>query len=384
MGICCSRKKSEDNHPENEYFISSEREDLFRPSSERKRLIDYYITPGKRHKYSVLQTYPIESNSIKDNQHTKQSYNSSFSDNYDPSCFVMSDNWDNEDFQVADTSNNDKPSGDKFPERKDSGKKYPKFKNPALPKHLRGDFHRPKSNSTSSIYITNSIVNPDVEEIVRCMSKAIHYHMQQGHKVPEEERLLPQIFDENKHPITHTVSNLHEIPQVGVIFSFLNTIFKAERLSAECAILCLAYTERIIEHSGLTLCASNWRRVVLATLILASKVWEDQAVWNVDFLSVFPQVTVSDLNQLEKKVLAFLSFNVSLKRSAYAKYFFELRNYSTLGEDQFPLKPLDKEQQQRLEQRSEGLESEHRSKSEKRTQSHSDLKPLKSPQVILN
>ncbi len=75
--------------------------------------------------------------------------------------------------------------------------------------------------------------------------------------------------------------------------------------------------------------ATNWRRLILSALILASKVWEDQAVWNVDFLSVFPNVSVKDLNALERKFLEVLSYNVGMKASEYAKYYFDLRQRST-------------------------------------------------------
>lgn len=77
--------------------------------------------------------------------------------------------------------------------------------------------------------------------------------------------------------------------------------------------------------------------------------WEDQAVWNVDFLNVFPNLTVDDLNQLERHYLNSLQFNVSLKASVYAKYYFELRALSERDSQHFPLKPLDKEGQKRLE-----------------------------------
>jgi len=123
------------------------------------------------------------------------------------------------------------------------------------------------------------------------------------------------------------------------------------QLPAECAILCLAYIERLISHTNVTLHASNWRRIVLSALILASKgeryfpppiypkmhlrfascfflifffsllflalVWEDQAVWNVDFLSVFPNVTVQDLKVLEKKLLGYIQYNVNVTGGLY-------------------------------------------------------------------
>jgi hypothetical protein len=45
------------------------------------------------------------------------------------------------------------------------------------------------------------------------------------------------------------------------------------QLSAECGIMMLAYIDRILNAGagGVTLHASNWRRITLSTLILASK-----------------------------------------------------------------------------------------------------------------
>lgn len=62
------------------------------------------------------------------------------------------------------------------------------------------------------------------------------------------------------------------MPDVDGIYKFLAMIFKAERLDAECGIMCLAYIERMITLTGLTLDPVNWRRIVLSALILASKV----------------------------------------------------------------------------------------------------------------
>ena len=42
-------------------------------------------------------------------------------------------------------------------------------------------------------------------------------------------------------------------------------IFKAERLDAECGIMCLAYIERMITLTGLTMDPVNWRRIVLCS-----------------------------------------------------------------------------------------------------------------------
>lgn len=134
----------------------------------------------------------------------------------------------------------------------------------------------------------------------------------------------------------------------------------------------MAYIDRLLIFTGLSFNAYTWRRIVLGCIILASKVWEDQAVWNVDFINVFPNLTLQDLGRLERSVLDGLKFNVTLKSSVYTKYYFELRRLSERDEKNFPLEPLDKEGSKRLEERSKGLEETAKRKQVKRSKSVDD------------
>jgi hypothetical protein len=52
---------------------------------------------------------------------------------------------------------------------------------------------------------------------------------------------------------------------------------------------------------------------MLLFFFLLTNLLQDQAVWNVDFLSVFPLVSVRDLNNLERKFLEVLNYNVGMK-----------------------------------------------------------------------
>ena len=110
-------------------------------------------------------------------------------------------------------------------------------------------------------------------------------------------------------------------------------------------------------------------------------------MWNVDFLSVFPSVDVQDLGRMEKKILSLLCFDVSLSAKQYAAYYFDLREMST-KDSNFPLKPLDKNGQLRLEERTKLSDdwSKHVPKQGdkfKRSQS-ADWEPPKSPHAVLN
>eukprot|EP01101_Sappina_pedata_P009067 TRINITY_DN5170_c0_g1_i1.p1 TRINITY_DN5170_c0_g1~~TRINITY_DN5170_c0_g1_i1.p1 ORF type:complete len:310 (-),score=107.07 TRINITY_DN5170_c0_g1_i1:76-966(-) len=277
-------------------------------------------------------------------------------------------------------------------------KSYPKFKSPsALPRHMESEVisekastnphHKHQSNSTSSLYIKDTLGAPDIDALVRCISVALEYHIAEGHEQSENTNKY-EIFDERRHPIMRDPTDTMNPPVANEIYEFLIVIFKAERLGAECGILCLAYIERMISVAHLLVNASNWRRVTLSALILASKVWEDQAVWNVDFMSIFDCVTAQDLGQLEKLILNLLQFNVSLKAALYAKYYFELRSLAESADISFPLQPLSKEDSDKLETKSKETEQSVRKNSDKyklvRSNSETSLNSHKSPRVVLN
>jgi hypothetical protein len=78
-------------------------------------------------------------------------------------------------------------------------------------------------------------------------------------------------------------------------------------------------------------------------------VWEDLAVWNVDFVSIFKNLNIKDLGFLEKQLLKLLEYNVSVPSSLYAKYYFELRELAEKDAKSFPLTPLDKDRAEQLE-----------------------------------
>jgi len=197
---------------------------------------------------------------------------------------------------------------------------------------------------------------PDVKEIVTCLSRALYWNIKNFEK--KEPKRFRDVFNEEKYPFGDGKTNFEESPSREEIEEFLFTLFLGQDLSAECGVMTAAYIDRLHKLTGITIHASNWRRIVLGALVLSSKVWEDLAVWNVDFLTVFPNLNLQDLNRLEREYLSCLQFTVSLTSSVYAKYYFELRALSDKTEEHFPLKPLDAKGASQLEARSIGLEED--------------------------
>eukprot|EP01127_Copromyxa_protea_P010726 TRINITY_DN2639_c0_g1_i5.p1 TRINITY_DN2639_c0_g1~~TRINITY_DN2639_c0_g1_i5.p1 ORF type:complete len:312 (+),score=62.32 TRINITY_DN2639_c0_g1_i5:13-948(+) len=240
-----------------------------------------------------------------------------------------------------------------------------------------GKIPKTKFSSTSTMFLNqeNNVLTPGVADVLRCIATALHFNMVQQRQ-GEGEKLPTDIWSETAHPLGDGRTNLVEIPSTDEILFFLETVWDGQALSAESAVMCLAYIDRFVALTGIVLIPANWRRITLAAAILASKVWEDLAVWNADFLALFPCLKVTDLNRLEREMLMALEFVVGLKASIYAKYYFDLRTLSEKSDINFPLDPLTIEQGKKLEHKSQGLEDEERQERFKAVARSKSLDPV--------
>jgi len=206
-----------------------------------------------------------------------------------------------------------------------------------------------KSNSCSTIYIDdNTASQPNLKLMLKCVSLAIYFHV----KNREGKAHLLDIFDEKLHPLSkdHVPDNYDRLnPEHKHIYRFIKTLFSAAQLTAECAIITLIYLERLITYAEIDLHPSNWKRIVLGAILLASKVWDDQAVWNVDYCQILRDIAVEDMNELERMFLELLQYNINVPSSVYAKFYFDLRALAERNNFQLQMHPLDPKRAKKLE-----------------------------------
>uniref|UniRef100_A0A8C6V6E9 Cyclin Y-like 1 n=1 Tax=Neogobius melanostomus TaxID=47308 RepID=A0A8C6V6E9_9GOBI len=198
-----------------------------------------------------------------------------------------------------------------------------------------------KYSSCSTIFIDdNTVSQPNLKSTIK---RLIHFR--------DSDRSM-DIFDEKLHPLSREPvpdEYCRVDPEHKLIYRFVRTLFSAAQLTAECAIVTLVYLERLLTYAELDICPSNWKRIVLGAILLASKVWDDQAVWNVDYCQILKDITVEDMNEMERHFLELLQFNINVPASVYAKYYFDLRQLADDNNLSFPLEPLNNQRAQKLE-----------------------------------
>jgi len=156
-----------------------------------------------------------------------------------------------------------------------------------------------------------------------------------------------EIFDERKYPLGKQKRNFFVLPKVEEITNFLKFLFFKQALSPQVGVMAIHYVDQLINRKGLLVTPATWRRILLCALLVADKMWEEDIVCNSDYCNdSFPNLTVEDINRLEREFLSALDFKLVLKASVYAEYYFALR--SIAGTENFPLKPLDKVTAQKL------------------------------------
>lgn len=119
-------------------------------------------------------------------------------------------------------------------------------------------------------------------------------------------------------------------PQFADIFEYVKYVTFKSKMEAEIPIISLIYIEKLLRKCGVLVNVHNWRRVVLITLCIGSKIWDDDSLENVHFPKVMPDVTVKDISTLEKTFLDLIEYDVIIKCKEYAKYYFIM---TTLGEE---------------------------------------------------
>ena len=218
-----------------------------------------------------------------------------------------------------------------------------------------------KYNSTSSLYIDSTISKPCIDEIIFCVSIAIHDRIHEG-----EEKRAAATADGSAFPIMFDATGVNPLfnqeqpadgPTEQSIFQIIKSIYTIAEFSSECLVISLLYIERLCSTTKCALLICNWQPVLLSAMVVAQKVWDDRCLSNADFSVIAASYTLKEVNDLEVKFLQLLQYNVSITASLYASYYFELRTLCEKKNATLNMKPLGADEAKSLEARTAAFET---------------------------
>eukprot|EP01092_Planopodium_desertum_P011667 TRINITY_DN5357_c0_g1_i2.p1 TRINITY_DN5357_c0_g1~~TRINITY_DN5357_c0_g1_i2.p1 ORF type:complete len:299 (-),score=11.29 TRINITY_DN5357_c0_g1_i2:120-929(-) len=171
-----------------------------------------------------------------------------------------------------------------------------------------------RSNSTSSLYIENLLPYPKFGELIKLIGDDIVSLM----KVPETPFSTDADFEYLFSDGTRTMPTTHCIQKM------FSSIFQKEELDNETLCTSVIFLKRFLSKSGYVLQPRNFKRVILTSVIIAAKIWDDRAVWTADFKNYLPELRVKDINAMERLFLSKIACDVYVSAGDYAAYYFGL------------------------------------------------------------
>ena len=146
------------------------------------------------------------------------------------------------------------------------------------------------------------------------------------------------VFDEDYIYITNSIpaKRLMQSPDPQTIFEFCANIMLLTKMEKETIIVALIYIERLIFNTGLLITSRNWRKIIFTSLIIASKIWDDDSLENLHFSQIFTHLKIGEINLLERNFMELINYKIYVKFSEYIKYYLAVKdmclNYNFDGE----------------------------------------------------
>ncbi len=155
----------------------------------------------------------------------------------------------------------------------------------------------------------------------------------------------------------------------------------------ECNIIALVFLNRVTSSSGIVLTSTNWRMLLIISIILAQKVWDDSALKTSSFVNILPLITRHQLKCAELSFITVINYNTRVSPSLYAKYYFELRSLHAEicgAKMEWALMPLTKVNEIKLDNRSSRLAIKKRKENEKKKTIKSESSTINDVDAMLS
>lgn len=108
--------------------------------------------------------------------------------------------------------------------------------------------------------------------------------------------------------------------------SYLLRLVKYTVCSPNCFIVAIIYVDHLISRKAFRVSFKNVHRLLMATILLATKLFED-TIYNNTYYSHVGGVPLSEINRLELRLLKMLDFDLFINQSVFQSYQESFDNY---------------------------------------------------------
>jgi len=137
--------------------------------------------------------------------------------------------------------------------------------------------------------------------------------------VPALANVLTHLASLTGRPNKVTPFHCVRAPQLGV-YDYLMRISKYFQCSNECFVMSLVYIDRIVKlHPEFTICSLNIHRLLVTSVMLAVKFYDDVYYSNAYYGKV-GGVKTKEINTLEHQFLRLLDWNLHVSPQEYTQY----------------------------------------------------------------
>ena len=86
-----------------------------------------------------------------------------------------------------------------------------------------------------------------------------------------------------------------KIPKEEEVYHYCRYVTVSCKMENEIPIVCLVYIERLLMKVGILITNETWKRLILISLCMSSKIWDDDSLENVHFPKVMPDVSLKTI-----------------------------------------------------------------------------------------
>jgi hypothetical protein len=140
-------------------------------------------------------------------------------------------------------------------------------------------------------------------------------------------RLIQQMHSASRESFEQD-ENMPAPPTAAQCENYISNICEFARLVDGVLVVASIYLSRLLARTPeLVLTSRNWESLLCTAILLASKIWDDLSLVNVDFASFLP-FSLQQINEWERRFLQGLEYRVSVSAQEYAEHLLALPSSS--------------------------------------------------------